>query len=324
MHVGALLGRPSLRRAFSLIEIMMVVALLTLIMVALMSVFSSTQTAFRASITQTDVLEGSRAAMDLLTSDLRQMAPSGGYNATLPLEKMSPFPLPVNNPANPPSAALNFWVSNPWVTVLQSLVGVANGQTVRTNLVQSIFIMTYQNQLWRGIGYFVDTNSNAHIDPLYRYDSSLQIARGMLPARPSPLQIFTNFCFIVASTSDLDNGTNAIHLLDGVVHFNVRACDTNGVWLTNGFTLGQPIVVPRNTTVYASLDGETSLFMCSNTLPAAVEIQMGVLEDRTLQRASTFPAGSVLQSNYLAQQAGKVHLFRQRVTIPNVDFTAYQ
>jgi len=90
MHVGALLGRPSLRRAFSLIEIMMVVALLTLIMVALMSVFSSTQTAFRASITQTDVLEGSRAAMDLLTSDLRQMAPPVVTTPRFPWRKCRP------------------------------------------------------------------------------------------------------------------------------------------------------------------------------------------------------------------------------------------
>ena len=66
------------------------------------------------------------------------------------------------------------------------------------------------------------------------------------------------------------------------------------------------------------------MYMCSNTLPAAVEIQMGVLEDRILQRASSMPMGSVVQINYLAQQAGKLHLFRQRVNIPNVDPNGYQ
>jgi hypothetical protein len=30
------------------------------------------------------------------------------------------------------------------------------------------------------------------------------------------------------------------------------------------------------------------------------------------------------QSNYLAQQAGKMHVFRQRVWIRNVDPSAYQ
>jgi hypothetical protein len=54
-----------------------------------------------------------------------------------------------------------------------------------------------------------------------------------------------------------------------------------------------------------------------------VEIQMGVLEDRTLQRASTWPNNSTNQISYLAQQAGKVHVFRQRVSIPNLDPAAY-
>jgi hypothetical protein len=31
-----------------------------------------------------------------------------------------------------------------------------------------------------------------------------------------------------------------------------------------------------------------------------------------------------LQLEYLKKQSGTVHLFRQRVTIPNVDPTAYQ
>ena len=55
---------------------MVVVALLALIVMALMAVFNSTQTAFRAGVTQTDVLEGGRAAMDLIAADLRQMSPS--------------------------------------------------------------------------------------------------------------------------------------------------------------------------------------------------------------------------------------------------------
>ena len=64
--------------------------------------------------------------------------------------------------------------------------------------------------------------------------------------------------------------------------------------------------------------------MFSNTLPASVEIEMAALEDRALQRASTWPNNSAGQSNYLAQQAGRVHIFRQRVTVPNVDPAAYQ
>ena len=67
--------------------------------------------------------------------------------------------------------------------------------------------------------------------------------------------------------------------------------------------------------------------MYSNTLPAAVEVELGVLEDRSIQRAESLPDGAAVswaRSNYLAQQAGKVHLFRQRFPIRNVDPSAYQ
>jgi hypothetical protein len=57
-----------------------------------------------------------------------------------------------------------------------------------------------------------------------------------------------------------------------------------------------------------------------------VEINLGVLEDRTLQRAESLPnlPPAWAQSNYLAGHVGQVHLFRQRVWIRNVDPSAYQ
>src|SRR4051812_28901116 len=71
-------GRPS--TAFTLVEIMVVVTLLSLIVLALMAVFNSTQQAFRASITQSDVLEGGRSAIDFMATDLRAISPSGVNN----------------------------------------------------------------------------------------------------------------------------------------------------------------------------------------------------------------------------------------------------
>ncbi len=306
--------------AFSLVEILLVTALLSLIMLALMSVFNSTQSAFRSSITQTDVLEGSRATMDLMTSDFRQMVASGGYMATLPYPTYEPSSTPANY--NPPSAPINFWLSHPFPTVQQSLIGT-DPSTNRINQVQSVFILTKQADVWHGFGYFVDTNSASHIYPLYRYDSALSIALNNLPGRPTPYQIFTNFSSVVATIPNLDSATNASHLLDGVLHFNVRAFDINGVCLTNGYPLGQSFN-GTNVYFYSPIGGEVPMFMCSNTLPAAVEIQMGVLEDRILQRASSMAQGTPVEINYLSQQAGKVHLFRQRVNIPNVDPFAYQ
>jgi hypothetical protein len=63
-------------RAFSLIEIMVTVGLLTVIILGLLLMFNQTQRAFRAGMTQTDVLEAGRATMDMLARELEQMTPS--------------------------------------------------------------------------------------------------------------------------------------------------------------------------------------------------------------------------------------------------------
>jgi hypothetical protein len=64
----------------------------------------------------------------------------------------------------------------------------------------------------------------------------------------------------------------------------------------------------------------------SNKVPASVEVELGVLEDRTLQRAESLPnmAPIYAQTAYLSKHVGQVHIFRQRAWIRNVDPSAYQ
>ena len=273
-------------------EILVVVVLMALIVLALMAVFSSTQAAFRASITQTDVLEGGRAAMGLIKSDLESMTPSFGVS----------------------NGAVNFCViTNQYqyqsnsAPLVQSLTGSGSQ---RNNVLEKFFILTRQNTTWTGTGYVVDTTSTNYFNPLYRFSITTNVM-----ARNVPAVLYTNF--LNASF------TNMSHLMDGVIHLTVRAYDPNGYWMTNVYEFynGQ-FITNRNVWFSGPAWGEVSFYMFSNTLPASVEIQLGLLEDRTLQRAQSI---SVLtQSNYLAQHAGQVHLFRQRFPIRNVDPSAYQ
>ena len=70
---------------------------------------------------------------------------------------------------------------------------------------------------------------------------------------------------------------------------------------------------------------ERGCIFYSNKVPASVEIEMGVLEDKTLEHAeSLIPVGNAAVINYLTNHVGQVHIFRQRVPIRNVDPTAYQ
>lgn len=277
------------RRAFTLVEVMVVVVLLSLIVLALMAVFNSTQKAFRASITQTDVLEGGRAALDLMADDLREMSPSFGQSNLF-------------------IGAVNFYADvNPGQsTMIQPLV--ASDQR-RTNVLENFFVLTHENLGWHGVGYMVVTNSTDGLYSLYRFEYPTNSQRVTDPA-----YIFTNqFQRFLAAP------TNYSHLMDGVVDLTVRAYDINGQWMTNNYLwTGNQLTTNKNVYYLAPQSGETGFVMFSNTLPSSVEIEMGVVEDETLRRAE------VLGSNWLTNQAGKVHLFRQRVKIPNFDPSAYQ
>ena len=278
---------------------MVVMVLLSLIVISLMAVFNSTQSAFRASVTQTDVLEGGRAAMDLITEDLRAMAPSG---------------LTTNSDAN-----ANFWVRNyyGYPPLLQSLVGVNNQNTKRTNVLENFFILSRGNlngvPTWYGTGYAVLTNDpgGSPLYPLYRFSKNYPVA-----ATGAVSNLF--YVDFVNFLNALPVGTtNYSHLIDGVVGLRVYAFDPNGALINStGRSFG--------TNVLLNVPGGVGYYFYSNALPASVEIEMATLEDRTLQRAGTWPNGSTAQINYLAQQSGKVHVFRQRVTIPNVDPSVYQ
>jgi len=286
-------------RAFTLVEILVVVVLMSLIVLALMAVFNSTQAAFRASLTQTDVLEGGRSVMGLLKSDLEAMTPS------------------FNN------GAVNFSVTNnPLQYQLQSgplMQSLAASGRLRTNVLEKIFFLTRQNTTWTGIGYVVNTTNANSINPLYRFSMTTNVLAGAGPA--ALYQAFTN----AVSRGAWTNTSIMSHLVDGVVHLTVRAYDTNGYWMTNGYPIGYTHIA-RNAWFTPLALGEVGFYMYSNTLPASVEIQLGLLEDRALQRAQALPDAVPVwaRSNYLAQQAGKVHLFRQRIPIRNVDPAAYQ
>jgi prepilin-type N-terminal cleavage/methylation domain-containing protein len=282
--------KSKIANGFTLVEVLVVMTLLSLIVLVLMAVFNSTQTAFRAGVTQAGVLESGRAAMDLMAADLRAMSPS----------------LDTNN------GAVNFYAGFPpgYMPLVQPLLASIPAQS-RTNAQERIFILSRQNQTWTGVGYVVANSSQGDLDSLYRFTATTNVQSAGDPAA-ALFNLFLN-----SAT------TNMSHLMDGVVELTVRDYDLNGVWLTNGYANLTNLTV-KNTWFSSPAWGQVGFAMFSNTLPASVQIEMGVLEDRALQRAESLSASPSAQASYLQQQAGAVHVFRQRVSIPNVDPSAYQ
>ena len=301
------------RCAFSLVEVLLVVALLSLIVLVLMTVFNSTQSAFRAGVTQTDVLEGGRVAMDMIVSDLKTVTPSGSYS-----NSAAPYPA-----ANLFAAANG---NNNYQPLIQSLPGSFNGEQ-RTNVVENFFMVSRQNlnghDCWVGTGYTVIATNATPLFPLYRFTTNSPVST------TSPSNLFS--AFILAIQASVYTNAGWSHLIDGVVDLRIHAFDVNGYQMTNSSQLNSSATTYTYYTNAYILPpqwgypqwGESTYYFFSNTIPASVEVQMGALEDRVLQRAESLPAQSTVQSNYLSQEAGHVRVFRQHVLIPNVDPTAY-
>lgn len=277
---------------FTLVEIMVTMALLSVIVLGLMAMFNQTQRAFRAGMAQTDYLEGGRMFSDLLVRDLGEITPTGQTNG------------------------VNFFAQIPanYTPGQMALPGGSN--FLRTNILQDIFFMARQNQYWNGIGYFVRTNASYYgnvnlVGTLYRFETNVHTVdfngNGYLP--------FLTF-------EDATNNFSISKVLDGVVEFHVRCYDDRGLLITNGSLIStNQFVRITNSTLIAP--GEVQFYGFSNNVtPAAVEVEVGVLEPALLKRMISIP-NAVGQANFLSSHVGNVHVFRQRIPIRNVDPSAY-
>jgi type II secretory pathway pseudopilin PulG len=302
-------------RGFSLVEILLVVSLLSLIVLALMAVFSSTQRAFRASVTQADVLESGRMVTDMIATDLRGLTPSYGISNSLTGVPTPPAP-PINLMIVGNVSSPNTYLASYYYPLQQTLTG---SSADRTNLLNYFFVLGRENTKWTGTGYIVDSSSSRYLYPLYRFYAETNTLY-------DPRTLFDRF------NNYVYNGqwTNLSHLVDGVVHLTVRAYDSEGRWIDGSSAYPYLYTNAANTYFLLQSYGESQFYMFSNTVPAAVELELGILEDRALARAESRgvagqpPMTVLAQSNYLAGQSGALHVFHRRVTIPNVDTSAYK
>jgi len=304
----------SASRAFSLVEILVTVALLAFITLGLFAMFNQVQRAFRTSMNQVDQLEAGRAVTEMLPREFEQIFPSGGAHTV-----------------NFYSQILN---SRP---LTQSLPGTT---IVRTNLLADCFFLMRQNQNWVGVGYCVRTNDalghlwfpeaqpgnpgQMGVGSLYRYQASMPVLyphgdpRSGLAEDPS--QLFNGFLAASASGSAASvNISNRV--CDGVIHFRFRAFNTNGVLIT--------LPLRAATNIWSAVaPGEIGRYLFySNAVPASLEMEIGILEQHALDRYLSIGAPAA-RLNYLRSPdyylSSRVHLFRQRIPVRNVDPLAYQ
>lgn len=279
--------------AFSLVEILTVVALLTFIILGLVAMFNQTRRAFMSSMTQVDVLGSGRMAADLIAREVEQVA--------------STSPTGTN-------VEFNFWVQGMagyTTPLVQPLDFPPSGTDNWTNNLHQLYFVTRNNQQWSAIGYRLATNECANgIGTLYRFGST-----NIDYTNCNALATAANYF----NTSDPTINNYWSRIIDGVVDFRVRTFDQNGnpIQATN---VG--LVVPVSVATNFSGEYAYEVFR-GDALPAYAEIELGVLEDRTLAKyqalASAGTGPNTAAWGYLTNHAAQVHIFRQRIPIRNVN-----
>jgi prepilin-type N-terminal cleavage/methylation domain-containing protein len=331
-HPSPIANRKSqILNGFTLVEMLTTLALLSLIVLALMTIFNSTQNAFRASLTQTDVLESGRLAMNLIAGDLGAMTPSQNQvNTNNPPLSGSYLSLPyiaytdpnsINNNVNFYATLANAWGVNLGSAPPPLVQSLTASSAQRMNVLENFFALSRQNiggtPTWVGTGYAVFTNTpdTNGIYPLYRF---YMTTNGSV----NPALLFNTFAL-----GQYTNTAFWSHLMDGVVSLTVRPFDPNGFVMTNTFDYyNSQFITNQSTMFWQAAPGVYGFYMFSNTVPASVEVELGVMEDAVLQRAEGLPnvPPAYAQMNYLSNHVAQVHLFRQRVLVRNVDRSAYQ
>lgn len=188
------------RCAFSLIEIMVAVGLLAFIIVGLVLTFNQVQRAFRAGTGQSDVLEGARAAMGVITRDLQELSAYGDAEIT------------------------NFFTYRAYPETVQTL---PSGDQ-RVNWLYDLFFLDKRSDEYGIIAYRIDA-TNGLIGSLMRFETNIISTNVYLL-----VQIMTKD--IGQWIADLPS-SRFHRVTDNVVHFRVAAYDTNGVLYsaTNNF-----------------------------------------------------------------------------------------
>ena len=275
---------PTPRSAFTLIEILVTVALLSVIIIGLVAMFDQTRRAFNSGLGDVDMLESGRTALDMISRELEQMAP-GDING-----------------------AENFWVSvaaNYNAPLIQPLNTPGDFQV---NTLEQLYFLTKYNLQWNAVGYKVDPNAvSTGIGTLYRYSSN-NIPNFNLAGQLSNFLVTTNLS----------------RLIDGVVNFRIRAYDRNG-YLLGPVSISPPGAYQNIVSFRNPVPNNNEFFysFTSNAIPAYLEVELGILEPRTLLRYNALTNNAAVARNYLNQHAAQVHNFRRRITIRGLDMTAY-
>ncbi len=282
------------RSAFSLVEVLVAVSLMAVMVIGLLAMFNQVQRAFRGSMTQTDILQSGRSLQEMLTRQIEQIAP-----CYISATNLAPGSRTILLPG------VNIAVQ-PIVGQLQSLPGSVE---FRSNVLERFYFLTRENQQWVTYDYLaVPDTAYATLGALYLYETNFPVS--MIPTSP------TNIWFSKTPQTLATLRPGPRRVADGIIHFEVRAYDTNGMLMVPAVNLPNLQVMPGQL-------GVPMYRFYSNALPASLEVEFAILEPQVLERFRSLAGNPTAAAKFLADQAGRVHLFRQRIPLRNAEILAY-
>ena len=279
--------------AFTVLEIMVAVALLAVIIVGLLAMFYQVQRAFRAGTAQVDVMENGRAAISMITREMHEAAVTGEDSAT------------------------NLVIVPSWQGI-QTSEALSSGTPPQPNFLHDFCFLRRRNDEWVGIAYRF-TNAWTGVGTLIRYawswtnDSNPFFNMTNNPSRSS----------LVCSRSGIAYADGESQILDGVVHFQVEAYDSDGV-LYRTYRDTTPL---EERYLHRDSANDVYAFLSTN-LPAYLDIELRVLEPATLAKFRAREQTDILNGTtnrleYLGRQIGRTHVFRQRISVRSAATIAF-
>ncbi|MBM3833136.1 MAG: hypothetical protein FJ403_07670 [Verrucomicrobia bacterium] len=292
---------------FSLLELLVAVSIMIVIVYALYQVFNHTQKALRGNITQVDVLESGRAALEMISRELEQLSASRLSAGTNLYAGLIPSPPLVQTDLD-------------------------ETRILRTNVLQEFFFLSSMTNRWVGTGYRV-IGADDGIGTLYRFSISTNVHR--LTSTNLSREFMT---LEMTNRVTRTISTNFHRVADGIVHLRLAAFDPEGRRMgfetTNFYPtyniLRQNIRLQQlpwsnlrngdwqsaNVVLRQDPVAQTKLLFLGNALPAYVDLELAVIEPDALAQYESMRVGPPsVARKFLEKRASKVHLFRKRIPI---------
>ena len=320
--------RARFKRAFTLLEMLVTVSVMTMIIYVLYALFDTTQSALRKNAAQVDVNEGGRAAMEMIVRELSQMEVSG-FPPMMDAHSGRVWSGSKSFHSRPTPGTSPLLLAYQSDALTAEATGSDLAQGFRTNVLND-FTFTSRGELGFDITSFRVVNVDNGIGVLSRFDTAGSLHSADPRASMVNKSLAFNLHFDAAVAQPSDTGLFQ-PITDGVVHFRITAFDQYGrelmatsAWpdplglnLERLSSKGQALFLPFpdrpvDGTLVQEEDGQNQAWFYG-ALPTYFDVEMAVIEPDVLAQVRQLPPQ--FQANFLGQKIDKVTLFRQRVPI---------